>query len=53
MALWEEFELVLMAVKLTSRGIDAEMADPDKRREFPDAVLPGFYLVMQPSGAKS
>ena len=24
-----------------------------KRREIPDATLPGFYLIVQPSGAKS
>ena len=37
---------------LTTRAIEA--AKPSSaRREIPDALLPGLYLVVQPSGAKS
>ena len=38
--------------KLTTRLV--ETAKPGaNRREIPDALLPGLYLVVQPSGAKS
>jgi integrase len=38
--------------RLTDRTV--ETARPSKtRRELPDDVLPGFYLVVQPSGARS
>jgi integrase len=38
---------------LTAKTIEALKAHPTKRREVPDAALPGLYLVIQPSGAKS
>jgi integrase len=38
--------------KLTIKGIEA--IRPGKaRREIPDALLPGLYFIVQPSGAKS
>ncbi|GJD92959.1 tyrosine-type recombinase/integrase [Methylobacterium iners] len=37
----------------TARSIEHAKADPSKRLELPDSALPGFYLVIQPSGAKS
>jgi integrase len=41
-----------MAKALTDRRV--ETAKPEAaRREIPDGLLPGFYLVVQPSGAKS
>lgn len=42
-----------MAKALTDRAVEAAKPDPARRREMPDAALPGFYLVIQPSGAKS
>jgi integrase len=42
-----------MAATLTQRAIETAKPDPAKRREMPDGGLPGFYLVVQPSGAKS
>jgi integrase len=39
-------------VRLTAKGIEAA-APAAKRREIPDALLPGLYLIVQPSGAKS
>lgn len=39
--------------KLTAAGIERLQSDPTKRREVPDSVLPGLYLIVQPSGAKS
>lgn len=39
--------------KLTDRFVANVKADPSKRVEVPDAVLPGLYLVVQVSGAKS
>jgi integrase len=42
-----------LAATLTQRSVDQAKADPLKRREIPDGALPGFYLVLQPSGAKS
>ena len=41
-----------MARALTARGVEAAKPGSD-RREIPDGGLPGFYLVVQPSGAKS
>jgi integrase len=41
-----------MAV-LSQRAVEAARPDPAKRVEVPDGALPGFYLVVQPSGAKS
>ncbi|MGF1553430.1 MAG: tyrosine-type recombinase/integrase [Paracoccaceae bacterium] len=42
-----------MARALTARGVEAAKADPAKRQEIPDGALPGLFLVVQPSGAKS
>lgn len=42
-----------MAKALTTKAVDAAKPDMDKRREVADAALPGLYLVIQPSGAKS
>jgi len=40
-----------MAKALTAKGV--ENAQPDAiRREIPDGLLTGLYLVVQPSGAK-
>lgn len=41
-----------MAKVLTAKAVEAAQADA-RRREIPDAQLPGLYLVVQPSGAKS
>lgn len=41
-----------MAV-LTARSVELVKPHPDKRREVPDAALPGLYLVVQPAGGKS
>lgn len=41
-----------MAKVLTVRSIDAEKPG-EKRREIPDGGMPGLYLVVQPTGAKS
>ncbi len=38
---------------LTARSVDAMKSDPDHRKEIPDGVVPGLYLVVQPSGKKS
>jgi len=38
---------------LTIKFVEAAKPDPKGRIEIPDAALPGFYLVVQPSGAKS
>jgi integrase len=38
---------------LTARAVLTVKPDPGKRVEIPDAALPGFYLILQPSGAKS
>ncbi|WP_084673988.1 Arm DNA-binding domain-containing protein [Methylobacterium sp. WSM2598] len=37
----------------TARSVELTKPDPSKRLELPDGALPGFYLVVQPSGAKS
>jgi integrase len=42
-----------MAKALTVASIDRLKADPHSRREIPDGLLPGLYLLIQPSGAKS
>lgn len=43
-----------MAAKvLTVQSVERHKANPQQRLEIPDAALPGFYLVVQPSGAKS
>ena len=41
-----------MAKNLTAKFVEAPAAGTS-RREFPDGLLPGLYLVVQPSGAKS
>jgi integrase len=38
--------------RLTAQAV-AKVKPKASRREIPDAVLPGLYLVVQPSGAKS
>jgi integrase len=42
-----------MARTLTARSVENLKPNSTKRLELPDAVLPGLYLVIQPSGAKS
>jgi integrase len=42
-----------MPVPLTARSVENAKPDPSRRLELPDGALPGFYLVVQPSGAKS
>ncbi len=41
-----------MAKALTVRTIDT-LATPATRREVPDGLVNGLYLVLQPSGARS
>jgi hypothetical protein len=41
-----------MARGLSVKGVEAAAPRKD-RQEIPDAYLPGFYLIVQPSGAKS
>jgi integrase len=38
--------------RLTAKSVEAERS-AKARREIPDAYLPGLYLIVQPSGAKS
>src|SRR5215212_3695987 len=42
-----------MAASLTARSVENARSNVDRRLELPDGALPGFYLVVQPSGAKS
>ncbi|MGO4909519.1 tyrosine-type recombinase/integrase [Pseudorhodobacter sp. W20_MBD10_FR17] len=42
-----------MAKALTTKGIEALKADPEKRLEISDASCRGLYIVIQPSGSKS
>jgi len=42
-----------MAKVLTARSVEAMKPDPGRRLEVPDAAMPGLYLVVQPSGARS
>lgn len=35
----------------TARAVELQKPDLGKRRELPDGALPGFYLVVQPSGS--
>lgn len=42
-----------MAKPLTAQAIERIKADPEKRLEIADGLLPGFYVVVQPSGRKS
>jgi integrase len=39
--------------KLTAKSVESYLPDPAKRIEVPDAAMPGLYLVVQPTGAKS
>lgn len=39
--------------KLTAAAVAKLKADPARRREIPDGLLPGLYLLVQPSGRKS
>ncbi|MBK0399503.1 integrase arm-type DNA-binding domain-containing protein [Limibaculum sp. M0105] len=41
-----------MAKTLTAPAVE-RIKPTDKRQEVPDAALPGFYLIVQPSGGKS
>ncbi|MEM7696726.1 MAG: integrase arm-type DNA-binding domain-containing protein [Pseudomonadota bacterium] len=41
-----------MTTRLTDRAVESARA-ADKRREIPDGLLAGLYLIVQPSGAKS
>ena len=41
-----------MAKALTTKAIEAATKG-EKRKEIPDGLLPGLYLIIQPSGAKS
>lgn len=41
-----------MATKLTVLAVENAKADPDTRVEIGDALVPGLYLVIQPSGKK-
>ena len=42
-----------MPSTLTQRTVVQAKPHSTSRREIPDGALPGFYLVVQPSGAKS
>src|SRR4051794_1804866 len=42
-----------MAKALTDASVEKVNPNPKRRLEIPDALLPGFYLLVQPSGAKS
>jgi hypothetical protein len=39
--------------KLTTQFVEKIRPNPSRRLEIPDSLLPGLYLVVQPSGAKS
>lgn len=43
----------MVAKVLTMQSVERLKPLPARRIEIPDAALPGFYLVIQPSGAKS
>jgi integrase len=38
---------------LTAIAVERIKSDPERRFEVPDALLPGLYLVVQPSGRRS
>ena len=42
-----------MGKMLTAKAVEQAKPHPTKRLEIPDQLLTGFYLVIQPSGAKS
>ena len=41
-----------MAKALTAVSVE-KLRPEGSRREIPDALMPGLYLVIQPSGSKS
>lgn len=42
-----------MAKALTVQSVEKLKPDPSRRLEIPDGLLPGLYLVIQPSGVRS
>jgi integrase len=42
-----------MPTVFTAQSVARMKPDPRKRLEVPDAALPGFYLIIQPTGVKS
>lgn len=42
-----------MPKALTAKAVERMQPDPNRRLEIPDGLLPGLYLVVQPSGSKS
>jgi integrase len=42
-----------MSKALTAAAVEKLKPNPEKRIEVPDGLLPGLYLVIQPSGRKS
>ena len=42
-----------MAKSLTAKTVEKMRLNPERRREIPDGLLPGLYLVVQPGGVKS
>ena len=41
-----------MARALKNLTVEKMKPDPNRRQEIPDGIVPGLYLVVQPSGAK-
>lgn len=46
-------DFLIMAKALTAIAVERIQSHSSSRREIPDARMPGLYLVVQPSGAKS
>jgi integrase len=42
-----------MATALTATAVEKAKANPHSRREIPDGLLAGLYLIVQPTGSKS
>ena len=42
-----------MPKALTAKGVEGQQPDPNRRLEIPDGLLPGLYLIVQTTGAKS
>ena len=42
-----------MPKALTAKAVEGQQPDPDRRLEIPDGLLPGLYLIVQTTGAKS
>ena len=42
-----------MARALKAKTVETAKPNPDKRLEIPDGIVPGLYLVVQPTGAKA